>query len=685
MPADYIADLDEPRGRERRFLGWFLFDFTLPDGQCPAELAARTLLKGRDLGQVLEAVRNTRYVIANVVSVLPGQGLRLDSGDEEFELSTPVETRARAGESTFVGYVVPVSPGRYIPGPGWTIMAVALGSGIMAFLKEHRPGAIETERFLQQRMPGGDVDLPEPPQDDTFEAAVSRMTRAARETGQDGLVMSQAQWKQLVMQYLPARDVGGFVQEVAGRMRPFDSLEEANRWLHLATNIWNNTPQPDRGGRSASDLARDSGGLHAAQSGSDPRFKLMSHQMAKNLARLGGRSLRRMEQQWRQNQETKTLPLQTTLQAALNKLPGTWIDGIARCLGLQEQRRRNKKVRGIVSFLTDPDRLLATVAVLDREHRQALRYLLDRGGWVDYGELTRKFGDESGDGWWWGDEPPRSVPGMLRLRGLLFVGRAQVDGVTRTVALVPAELRQSLSDALAATKDPGRRGVEPIVAAPQSYEKLGKELGTVKLHYGEFATEDHTLETYWQVFDSYWHDTQYAQDRATDGFGVEEYLWRFRLPGSRKSPLERFLLEQAPHLSQEIRRGLPNWQYADLRCCRILAARELVLLQDLETGRRMWCFTLALGGAKSLRPSAHDLYVGYVSPWNEDACCLMGYAMLLRDMKQPVEACRHLRSTLRDTTRRTIQYCTRLERKAQTSLSDIPEPFLKAFRDRHDL
>jgi hypothetical protein len=249
------------------------------------------------------------------------------------------------------------------------------------------------------------------------------------------------------------------------------------------------------------------------------------------------------------------------------------------------------------------------------------------------------------------------------------------------VALIPTELRQPLKDALASTKDPGRRGPEPLIASPKSYEEFGKELGTVKLRYGEFATEDPTVQRYWQVFDSYWRDTRYAEERATDGFGVEEYLWRFRLPGSRGSPLERFMRKQAQGLSQDAASGLANWQYADLRCCRILAARELLLLQDLETGRRMWCFTLSLGGAKEMRPSVGHLWMGYLSPWNEEVSCLMGYAMLLRDMKHPVEACRHLRSALRDTTRRTIQYCTRLERKAQADLPDIPEPFLRAFRD----
>jgi hypothetical protein len=34
-------------------------------------------------------------------------------------------------------------------------------------------------------------------------------------------------------------------------------LDELNEWLALATEIWNNTPQPDRGYRTAYEIALD--------------------------------------------------------------------------------------------------------------------------------------------------------------------------------------------------------------------------------------------------------------------------------------------------------------------------------------------------------------------------------------------------------------------------------------------
>jgi len=46
---------------------------------------------------------------------------------------------------------------------------------------------------------------------------------------------------------------------IAGKGEPED-VSELQAWLDLAMNIWNNTPQPDRGGKSAVELFEESGG-----------------------------------------------------------------------------------------------------------------------------------------------------------------------------------------------------------------------------------------------------------------------------------------------------------------------------------------------------------------------------------------------------------------------------------------
>jgi hypothetical protein len=46
---------------------------------------------------------------------------------------------------------------------------------------------------------------------------------------------------------------------IAGKGEPAD-VDELQGWLDLAMNIWNNTPQPDRGGKSATELYEEFGG-----------------------------------------------------------------------------------------------------------------------------------------------------------------------------------------------------------------------------------------------------------------------------------------------------------------------------------------------------------------------------------------------------------------------------------------
>ena len=67
----YWPGTEDSLSRERRFLGWFMFAFRLPDGRLPAEVAVERLqLTHEDDAQ--RAVRGHRYVLALVSAVLRG-------------------------------------------------------------------------------------------------------------------------------------------------------------------------------------------------------------------------------------------------------------------------------------------------------------------------------------------------------------------------------------------------------------------------------------------------------------------------------------------------------------------------------------------------------------------------------------------------------------------------------------
>jgi len=124
-----------------------------------------------------------------------------------------------------------------------------------------QPDPIEVERFLQGR-----VKVPEElrdiecPQDDTLEEAVARMSEAAKKKGRPQFIMSPEEWKNIVLLHMKSKDFNGFVKEVYQRVGKFNSIKEMNKWLALTANIWNNTPQPSRGGKSANKLIRQQRG-----------------------------------------------------------------------------------------------------------------------------------------------------------------------------------------------------------------------------------------------------------------------------------------------------------------------------------------------------------------------------------------------------------------------------------------
>lgn len=162
--------------------------------------------------------------------------------------------------------------------------------------------------------------------------------------------------------------------------------------------------------------------------------------------------MERITRDWREEQENKPITLNSRLSATLNKCPSPWINGICKQLGLNPKtlRAKKRKVAAIQAHLTDLSKLRQVVKALPTASRQALNYVLEQGGWVKLGQLTRRFGKMDDVGWFWGeDEPPVSPLGQLRVRGLLFVGKAGIKGRNYRVAVIPKELREPLGILLA--------------------------------------------------------------------------------------------------------------------------------------------------------------------------------------------------------------------------------------------
>ncbi len=170
---------------------------------------------------------------------------------------------------------------------------------------------------------------------------------------------------------------------------------------------------------------------------------------------------------WREEQEEKPISIHSKLSAALNKSPAPWVNAACRAVGLDPKAlgRRRAKTKALVTHLTDPEKLRDVVRELSPEAREALRMVMEAGGWMKVGPLYRRFGDCEGDGWFWEEEPPESVLGELRTRALLFIGKAPIGSRSYRVAVVPKDLRPLLTEILA-----------EIPSAPQEPEPTEEEV-----------------------------------------------------------------------------------------------------------------------------------------------------------------------------------------------------------------
>lgn len=254
-PVDYMAGTGEPETRERRFLGYFMFSFRLPSGECPAERAAFALYDGRPLAEIVAAVRAAVYVFASVRSVY-GRSIFLDAGDREYEVRSSAWARQLAKAGVIAAHLVPARHEYWVHGPGWVSLPIRLGPGAVESVTSAEADPVETERFLQRRGAEDERPSTELPQDSSLAAAVRRMAAWANSHNEPRLIASPRVWSARVRKHLANYATLAFFQEVIDLADHVASVEEANELIALASNIWNNTPQPDRGGQSARKLVR---------------------------------------------------------------------------------------------------------------------------------------------------------------------------------------------------------------------------------------------------------------------------------------------------------------------------------------------------------------------------------------------------------------------------------------------
>jgi hypothetical protein len=163
----------------------------------------------------------------------------------------------------------------------------------------------------------------------------------------------------------------------------------------------------------------------------------------------------------RRQVEGRPIDVDAPLLSHLLAQPRPWTEAVCRALGLKVRASAGAAARA----LADRRALAGVVAALRPAERDALGALLDADGVVLARVLEGRVGDSVEDGFDWEREPPTSVLGRLRSRGLCFVGRAPLGPNPRSrprVVVVPRELRRPLAELHRGT--PVARVVDPRVS-----------------------------------------------------------------------------------------------------------------------------------------------------------------------------------------------------------------------------
>jgi tetratricopeptide (TPR) repeat protein len=132
------------------------------------------------------------------------------------------------------------------------------------------------------------------------------------------------------------------------------------------------------------------------------------------------------------------------LQSCLSRYTKDNLTAVAQALKIRQPAaiRKAELINLLAKSLADPEVVGEAWRSLNTEEQEALRFVLAQGGIVPYDEVSRKYGDDLEEYYYWYYRKPETTIGRLRLHGLLFEG-GRGDEV---VLAIPTEVRGLLED-----------------------------------------------------------------------------------------------------------------------------------------------------------------------------------------------------------------------------------------------
>lgn len=185
------------------------------------------------------------------------------------------------------------------------------------------------------------------------------------------------------------------------------------------------------------------------------------------------------QSRWRREAENVPIGPSTRLASALGRLPSPWLDGIRQKLRIRRKSAsREESVLELARRLSNEALLRQIWQALPVPSQEMLTWILtEQGGWVTVQRLSRRYGVDRDISWWWNDgQEPVTPLGLLRLHGLVYVGRAEIGGRRCRIAAVPTDLRMSLRRIVARTgktKETSGKGPDSSKAALQEGRRRG--------------------------------------------------------------------------------------------------------------------------------------------------------------------------------------------------------------------
>lgn len=143
--------------------------------------------------------------------------------------------------------------------------------------------------------------------------------------------------------------------------------------------------------------------------------------------------------------DQQTISAKIEFRTGLSRYPAVWLEATLNAWRIPNRGVKRDKLHTLEEVVSDPSRLRQVGASLTDVQRGVLAQVLAGGGVVKYQTVSRKYGDEADDSYFWNSHPPTSAIGQLRLWGLLLVGRMIMGQRREKVLVVPSDLRADLA------------------------------------------------------------------------------------------------------------------------------------------------------------------------------------------------------------------------------------------------